>query len=181
MTFLVKKWRWVRAIAVSILGLVLGISPAALGQSTLVTIHTFSGPDGSYSYAPLVRDGAGNLYGTTASGGGFNAGTVFRVDPAGNESVLYSFKGRKDGGNPHSGLLIDPKGNLYGITAGGGTGFDQGVIFEVTPSGREIVLHALTTSEGSGSASGLLRDPAGNLYGTTETGRRSRSRRRIQA
>jgi len=148
-----------------------GIVPAGWAQGTLITIHTFSGPDGAYSHAPLVRDRTGNLYGTTAGGGAFNDGTVFKVDTSGNESVLFSFTGKRDGGNPRSGLLLDGTGNLYGITAGGGLGFGQGgVLFKLTPSGRLIILHSLSTSDGAGSASGLLRDSVGNLYGTTESG-----------
>jgi uncharacterized repeat protein (TIGR03803 family) len=139
-------------------------------QTTLTTLHTFGGADGAFSYAPVARDRAGNLYGTTAGGGAFNAGAVYKVDTSGNETVLYSFTGGKDGGNPRSGLLLDTAHNLYGITAGGGVGLGQGVIFKLTPDGREIVLHALAVSDGLGSASGLIRDPSGNLYGTTELG-----------
>jgi len=151
------------------------MASAVSAQTTLITLHTFSGTrahDGAYSYAPLVQDGAGNLYGTTASGGTFNNGCVFRVDASGNETVLYSFTGRADGGSPHSGLLLDAAGNLYGITAegGSGAGAGQGVVFKLDPSGQETVLHALTSTEGSGSASGLISDPSGNFYGTTESG-----------
>lgn len=142
-------------------------------QSTLITLHTFSGPsgdDGANSYAPLVQDGAGNLYGTTAGGGAFHQGIVFRVDTSGNETVLYDFTGGTDGGDPHSGLLLDAAGNLYGITGGGGIFPGQGVVFKLDPSGVETVLHALTTTDGSGSASGLIIDPSGNFYGTAERG-----------
>lgn len=148
------------------------IASVVSAQSTLITLHTFSGSsgnDGAYSYAPLIQDSAGNLYGTTAAGGVLhNQGTVFRVDASGNETVLYSFTGGADGGNPRSGLLLDAAGNLYGITAGGGLG--QGVVFKLDPSGQETVLHALTTADGLGSASGLIRDPSGNFYGTAELG-----------
>lgn len=150
------------------------VASAVSAQTTLITLHTFSGSsgdDGADSYAPLVQDSAGNLYGTTAAGGVLrNQGTVFRVDTSGNETVLYSFTGGADGGNPRSGLLLDVAGNLYGITAGGGIFPGQGVVFKLDPSGVETVLHTLTTADGSGSASGLIRDPSGNYYGTTELG-----------
>jgi uncharacterized repeat protein (TIGR03803 family) len=152
---------------------VLVTASAVSAQTTLITLHIFSGSstgDGADSYAPLVQDSAGNLYGTTAGGGALNHGCVFRVDASGNETVLYSFTGGSDGGNPHSGLLLDAAGNLYGITAGGGIGQGQGVVFKLEPNGVETVLHALTTADGSGSASGLIRDPSGNFYGTTELG-----------
>jgi len=157
-------------LAISMMAFVLGISPAAWAQSSLTTLHTFSGPDGAYSYAPLVQDRAGNLYGTTAGGGTFNAGTVFKIDTSGNETVLFNFKGRRDGGNPRSGLLLDSTGNLYGITASGVGVGQGGVLFKLTPSGQEILLHSFSTADGTGSASGLIRDSAGNFYGTTEGG-----------
>jgi len=160
-----------RVLTVAAWCVLLSIASAAWAQSTLITLHTFTGPDGAYSYAPLVRDRAGNLYGTTAAGGTFNVGTIFKIDTFGNETVLYNFKGRRDGGNPRSGLLLDSTGNLFGITASGGTGSGQGgVLFKLTPSGQQIILHSFSTSDGAGSASGLLRDSSGNFYGTTEIG-----------
>jgi uncharacterized repeat protein (TIGR03803 family) len=158
--------------ACALASFLLVVASAGSAQTTLITLHTFtgSGSDGAYSYARLVRDSAGNLYGTTAGGGAFNHGTVFRVDASGNETVLYSFSGGEDGSNPRSGLLLDTAGNLYGITAGGGIFPGQGVIFKLAPDGEETVLHALTTAEGTGSGSGLIVDPSGNFYGTTESG-----------
>jgi uncharacterized repeat protein (TIGR03803 family) len=107
------------ALAIFWFATALGIS----AQSTLITLHQFGGSsehDGGYSYAPVIEDSAGNLYGTTAGGGDFNNGTVFRIDASGDETVLYSFTGGADGGGPHSGLSLDTAGNLYGITAEGG-------------------------------------------------------------
>jgi uncharacterized repeat protein (TIGR03803 family) len=64
-------------------------------------------------------DKLGNLYGTTVSHGAYGWGLVFKLDPAGNETVLYTFTGATDGGNPLSSLALDAQGNLYGTTAGG--------------------------------------------------------------
>jgi uncharacterized repeat protein (TIGR03803 family) len=90
-------------------------------------LHSFGGsPDGYQPLAPLVRDSAGNLYGTTYYGGifgsgcGFGCGTVFKIDTAGNETILYSFTGGEDGGNPQAGLFLDKDGNMYGTTLRGG-------------------------------------------------------------
>lgn len=69
----------------------------------------------------LIRDDDGNLCGTTVSGGAYNAGIVFRVDAAGNETVLFAFTGGADGANPAGGVIRDSMGNLYGTTYNGGS------------------------------------------------------------
>jgi uncharacterized repeat protein (TIGR03803 family) len=85
--------------------------------------------------AGLVRDKAGNLYGTTNSGGGGCqanvCGTVYKVDKNGNETILYNFQGKGDGGNPGSLLVLDGAGNLYGTSLPGA--HNDGVVFEITP------------------------------------------------
>ena len=65
-------------------------------------------------FAGVIRDSAGNLYGTTFFGGTADAGVVYKLDPAGNETVLYSFTGGVDGANPYSGVIRGPKGRLFG-------------------------------------------------------------------
>ena len=65
------------------------------------------GTDGELPLASLISDDAGNLYGTTSFGGTFGAGTVFEVSPAGQETVLYSFKGGTDGEIPFAGVVLD--------------------------------------------------------------------------
>lgn len=93
--------------------------------------------DGGSSYAGLVFDKAGNLYGTTFSGGAYKInGVVFALTSGAaggmwNEVPLYSFEGAPDGGNPVAGLILDAAGNLYGA-AGGGV-YGNGVVFEVIP------------------------------------------------
>jgi uncharacterized repeat protein (TIGR03803 family) len=111
--------------------------PRAAGGWTYRVIHKFSGKaDGGHpAYAPLIFDTAGNLYGTTSAGGLHNAGNVFKLIPTADgwkEQVLYSFTGGTDGGTPLAGLVLDPAGNLYGSTTGGGA-YGAGVIFEITP------------------------------------------------
>ena len=90
--------------------------------------------DGGGPVAGLIRDAAGNLYGTTSGGGDFacSCGVVFKVDPTGHETVLYTFRGGADGADPEAGLVRDAAGNLYGTTrAGGASGL--GVVFKLTP------------------------------------------------
>jgi len=147
-------------------------------------LYSFAGgSDGATPYAGLTMDRKGQLYGTTISGGGngcrgLGCGMVFRLAHASNgawrETVLHRFNKFKEGQNPYAGVILDPHGNLYGITYGGGQragGCDVGcgVVFQLTPDGRgkwnQRVLYSLAGS-GNSSAS-LVFDNAGNLYGTT--------------
>jgi uncharacterized repeat protein (TIGR03803 family) len=150
--------------------LVLGIVTTHSAQArTFTTLYNFTGsPDGAYPYAFLIRDKAGNLYGTTEAGGASGAGTVFKVDKSGKETVLYSFTGGLDGSNPFVGLVRDAVGNLYGVTAYGGTS-GVGTVFRLSKSGKETVLYSFAGgTDGCYPFGGLLRDKAGNFYGTTE-------------
>jgi uncharacterized repeat protein (TIGR03803 family) len=135
-------------------------------------------PDAAYPGAGLSRDAAGNFYGTTFLGGTSNMGTVYRLDKTGKETVLHSFTGGHDGGNPFSTVIFDPDGNLYGTTEIGGDteGCDIGdmngcgVVFKISPSGKFTVLHRFNGYDGADPEAGLIRDEAGNLYGTTTAG-----------
>lgn len=97
-------------------------------------LYSFTGgADGAFPlWVTLARDSAGNLYGTTAGGGTANAGVVFKIDPSGRETVLHSFSGGADGGSPYAGVVLGPKGQLYGTTAFGGQ-TNVGVLFEIKP------------------------------------------------
>jgi uncharacterized repeat protein (TIGR03803 family) len=135
-------------------------------------LYSFTGgADGGNPRASLVRDSAGNLYGTSIFGGASGKGTVFKVDMTGKETVLYSFKDGVDGGYPWAGLVRDAAGNLYGTAVSGGTS-NLGVVFKLSKTGKETVLHSFAGgTDGVFPASGnLLRDSAGNLYGTTPEG-----------
>ena len=138
----------------------------ATGKGRL--LHSFNGaPDGASPHSRLVVDAAGNLYGTTLYGGANGYGTVFKVDAFGNETVLYSFTDGFDGGYPWGGLARDGAGNLYGTTLGNGFS-SVGTVFELTPTGRLRVLHTFTgRPDGASPLGDLIRDEAGNLYGTT--------------
>jgi uncharacterized repeat protein (TIGR03803 family) len=136
----------------------------ASGRETV--LHNFKGgADGANPYAGVVADPAGNLYGTTYKGGPSNAGTVYELTPSGQETVLYSFTGGDDGGNPYAGVILDAAGNLYGTAYAGGS--DGGVVvYKLSPSGQETVLHAFEGSKGGeGPYAGVVSDGAGNLYG----------------
>lgn len=110
-------------------GTVFKITPA--GSASL--IYSFGGgADGSGPKAGLVIDASGNLYGTTYMGGASGNGTVFKVTPAGVESVLYSFGAAPDGAYPQGGLVMDARGNLYGTTSAGGAS-GAGTVFRIAP------------------------------------------------
>ena len=139
------------------------------GQETVLYSFT-GGADGGYPNAGVIRDSAGNLYGTTTAGGASNWGVVYKLDPAGNYTVLYSFTGGENGGGPYAGVIRDPAGNLYGTTSDGGAA-SVGVVYKLNAAGQETVLHTFTGgADGSFPNAGVIRDSSGNLYGTTSSG-----------
>jgi uncharacterized repeat protein (TIGR03803 family) len=98
-------------------------------------LHTFSGViDGTNPNGSLIRDAAGNTYGTAQLGGALSLGTVFKLTPAGQLIVLHSFTGEEDGATPFSGVLRDAAGNIFG-TAEQNFLIDQrgGTVFKITP------------------------------------------------
>ena len=133
-------------------------------------LYSFTGgTDGSLPAGGVVRDPAGNMYGTTTGGGTFGAGVVFKIDSGGTFNVLYGFTGGADGGTPSAGLVLDPAGNLYGTAIAGGAS-RQGVVFRIDPAHQETVLHSFNGIDGGVPYGALVRDPTGNLYGTTYFG-----------
>jgi uncharacterized repeat protein (TIGR03803 family) len=114
------------------------VPPAS--PSFTVLYNFTGGADGGNPYAGLIRDAAGNLYGTAVDGsggcffGGQGCGTVFKLGPTGSETTLYSFGGA-DGGDPVAALVQDAAGNLYGTTVNGGaSGFCRygcGTVFKL--------------------------------------------------
>jgi uncharacterized repeat protein (TIGR03803 family) len=155
------------------------VSTQTLWAVSEKVVHAFtSSKDGQYSYAALIFDSAGNLYGTTGSGGTYNCGTVFEETPGSNgwtESVVYAFNGVTDGCSPAvASVLIDPSGNLYGTTYSGGT-YDYGTVFELSKGENgawtESVLYSFNgQDDGALPYAGLTFDALGNLYGTTYSG-----------
>ena len=136
-------------------------------------LHRFTGgPDGGLPFAGLIRDDAGNLFGTTEIGGASGVGTIFMVDATGTETVLYSFAGQPDAQYPEAGLIRDALGNLYGTTAAGGV-YGLGTVFKFDAYGRITVLHSFSGGfygDGQAPDTALLRAPNGDLYGTTFQG-----------
>lgn len=139
--------------------------------------------DGEIAYAGMIQDDSGNLYGTTIYGGAHHidpnangGGTIFKVDSAGNYTVLYSFCSQAncaDGYLPYTGVTADASGNLYGVTVFGGA-YGVGTAFKVDSKGNYTILHSFCAqancADGSHPEAGLIVDTSGNLYGTTTTG-----------
>ncbi len=101
---------------------------------------------------------------------------MYKLDPAGYETVLHSFPGSADGSDPYAGVIRDSAGNLYGTTVFGGRA-GAGVVYkldEVDAAHSFTVLHTFTTftrgADGGVPDAGVIRGPAGNLFGTTQRG-----------
>jgi uncharacterized repeat protein (TIGR03803 family) len=142
----------------------------AKGSGTITTLASFDGKNGSTPEAPLIMDGSGNLYGTTAAGGASKAGTVFELAQGASKiTTRASFNG-KNGSTPVAGLVMNGGGNLYGTTLHGGAS-GEGTVFELATGATKIT--TLTSFKGANGAypvTGLLLDGSGNLYGTTDSG-----------
>jgi uncharacterized repeat protein (TIGR03803 family) len=115
-------------------GTVFKLSP----EKSFTIRHMFKDREGAAPYGGLIADNEGNLYGTTAAGGGqgctqfYGCGTVFRLSPHWKYTILHAFAGSPtDGGGPGAGLIADGKGNVYGTTTYGGTA-DHGTIYSLT-------------------------------------------------
>ncbi len=135
-------------------------------------LYSFQGePDGSQPNAGVTEDAVGNLYGTTTLGGAFNRGTIYKLTPAGQETVLYSFTGGSDGANIYGGVAVDAAGNLYGTAEAGGS-LNYGVVWEFSAAGAFTVLHNFAgfPTDGASPDAGVILDAKGTLYGTTSMG-----------
>jgi uncharacterized repeat protein (TIGR03803 family) len=148
-------------------GAVFKITPA--GAETVLYSFT-GGADGYYPYGTLVQGTDGNFYGMTNGGGTHAEGTVFKITPAGAETVLYSFAGGADGSEPYGSLVQGTDGNFYGMTEAGGTNY-EGTVFKITPAGVETVLWSFGSgTDGEEPYGSLVQGTDGNFYGMTKEG-----------
>jgi uncharacterized repeat protein (TIGR03803 family) len=146
-------------------------------KSKEIVLYSFKGGhDGAFPAGRLYLDDSGNLYGTTANGGGTGCGgggcgTVFKLAPDGTETVLHSFLGGTDGAYPVGDLIADTQGNLYGSAGGGPT--NDGVVFKIAPDGTETILYTFCSQRkcaDGGGPGNLVMDSQGNLYGPASYG-----------
>ena len=160
---------------------------------TFTKIHDFTGSDGKLPVGTLTMDAAGNLYGTTSSGGINENGTVFKMTRHGSNwilTTLYKFTGGSDGWAPCGGVTIGPDGALYGSTSDSACypdgqyceyGQGCGTVFRLTPPPtrpastmspwiKTVLYHFAGGTDGTAPLSKVVFDSAGNLYGTTSNG-----------
>lgn len=148
-------------------------------------LHEFTQQDGASPDAALILGNDGKMYGTTLFGGIGNCsggapwqgcGTAFKIDSAGNFTLLHNFSGT-DGAYPAQ-LIQASDGSFYGTTEGGGDasctgryGPGCGTVFRMDSSGNVTILYSFTgQSDGSWPESALIQGPDGSLYGTTAYG-----------
>jgi len=184
------------------------VPPAKEGAPwTESVLYVFQGKgvnDGQIPTSGVIVDAAGNLYGVTGYGGAggclllgalVGCGTVYELSPPqtqggpGTETILYSFKGGRDGYVPMGNLVFDSSGNLYGTTyfgGGRGTNCDPdyyqycGTVFKLSPpmqkggAWTEKVLYSFKgvdngqqIGDGANPNGGLVLDSTGAIYGTT--------------
>lgn len=150
------------------------------GDGTETVLYRFNGgTDGNFPDGNVISDKQGNLYGTTYYGGGTGCdgngcGTVYRLAPDGNETVLHAFKGGRDGALSLA-SLVKVGDDFYGTTSQGGIRncgpYDCGTVFRIDKNGTLGILHRFSGGkDGAYPASSLIADAAGNLYGTTVLG-----------
>lgn len=142
---------------------------------TETVLYNFNGAsDGEAPQGNLVFDRAGNLYGTTLSGGPGGSGSVYELTPSQGHwtlTVIHGFTNSSDGGEPANGVIFEA-GNLYGTTVSGGSN-SLGVVYEFTPGSpgwTETVLHNFAGGDDGQVGAGLTFDSRGNLFGFTEDG-----------
>jgi len=154
---------------VTVSAIMLAAATASAQVQNFAPLHQFStATDGARPQGAVLRDSAGNLYGTTSAGGGAGEGAVYKIDAQGNETVLFSFSAFDSGADPASALIQDQAGNLYGIADEGPGG--AGVIYKLSADGKQTLLHSF---EGGFNLNpkvptgGILMDKLGNIFGTT--------------
>jgi uncharacterized repeat protein (TIGR03803 family) len=146
-------------------------------EGTLATLYSFCVvnypfcSDGSNPIT-IVLGGDGNFYGATASGGAYNAGTVFKITPGGTLTTIYSFcalVGCADGSGPRDGMILGSDGNFYGTTYYGGAS-GEGTVYQITPAGVLTTLHSFDGTDGNYPIGLLFQATNGTFYGTTNFG-----------
>ena len=174
-----SKRRRTRLLVASIALALTAQAATAVAEEHVKTLVSFTGPpDVFLPSAGLVAGPDGNFYGTSFYGGESNLGTVYKVTPKGDETVIYSFNGGSDGAYPAAPLIVGQDGSLYGTTEYGGGGpctFSQGngcgTVFKITLQGTESIVYAFEGgNDGVIPTASIIQAASGDLYGTTNGG-----------
>lgn len=143
----------------------------------VTTLYSFdrdlANPMGHGPKGDLMQARDGYFYGTTAYGGDWDncpyyghRGSIFRMDMAGNTTLVHRFSGGLDGELAFAGLVEGPNGTLFGTTRYGGE-FGRGTVFRLRRSGNFSILHSFNGEEGQEPLAAMTRGSDGALYGTT--------------
>ncbi|HTR40402.1 MAG TPA: choice-of-anchor tandem repeat GloVer-containing protein [Pseudomonadales bacterium] len=138
-------------------------------DQTVTSLFSFNGANGINPSDNLVVGQDGKLYGRTEGGGDNGDGTIFSIATNGVFQSLFSFGGT-NGIRPHAALFAGNDGNFYGATAAGGTNGQDGVIYEITPTGNFHIVAYFNGNNGLSAFGPLVRNTDGTLYGTTFNG-----------
>ena len=154
-----------RFTAIAVVALT-ALCSASLSAQTYLVIHSLAVAEGNSPQSTLVQDAGGVLYGTAVFSGAHGNGSVFRLDPDGdNFDTIHDFDGT-DGDDPYGGVILGGGGFLFGTAANGGTN-DAGVIYKVDTSGNNfaVIHHMNGGNDGSHPYGGLVQDAQTILYG----------------
>lgn len=156
--------------------MVMMAAASAASAQKFTTLANFDVANGQSPTAALVQGLDGDLYGTTASGGLFSSGTVFKITPAGTLTTLYNFcslPSCADGADPSAALVLGTDGNFYGTTVNGGSA-NEGTVFKITHAGVLTTLYSFCVqtgcADGANPLAPLLQGDDGNFYGTAAYG-----------
>jgi uncharacterized repeat protein (TIGR03803 family) len=157
-------FRRVRMLSLSAVLTLLVASLSARAQ-TYTVLHEFAGKptDGAFANGELTQDSAGNFYGTTEEGGANGVGTVFKMDPSGDVTILHSFANDSNGLFPLAGLLLDTQDNLYGTT--------HEAVFRLSPENEAFkTIHMFGIGNDGGTTASRMVTNNGDLYFVTGSG-----------
>jgi len=170
-------------------GVVFSLTPnAAKTKWTYKVIHDFCAndpcTDGGHPFSGVSVDASGNLFGALTDGGAYAHGAIFEMQKNGSGwkyILVHSFCSDQDicadGNAPVAAPVMDGAGNLYGTTLAGGSAANRGSVYKLVPNGSKWTftsLHAFCAetncTDGRTPYAGVMVDPNGNLFGTTEAG-----------
>ncbi|MGO4880755.1 MAG: choice-of-anchor tandem repeat GloVer-containing protein [Bryobacteraceae bacterium] len=136
-------------------------------SGTLTSIYTFaSGTFRGYGSLPWLQASDGNFYGGTLAGGENGFGSIYRLTPDGQYTLLYSFPKSRAGGGPTA-LIEASDGNIYGA-AQDADGF--GEIFRTTKSGQYSLVYRMSNGNDGSCPCWLLQGSDGLIYGLAHAG-----------